>query len=441
MKYRIQGYKPGPDSLRFHKLIENDPRAKEILVLAPIRSGKSYSIKQQIIRDAWLNPHGVDAPLLVTAPTYGMVRPIHERPLKAFFHRAGLLKSHNFQTHEMELVNGNWLHFRSMEDPDNIRGSGYYRAYCDEAAYCKEYAIDVVRGRLLTTDGNLVMITTPKGTANWIYQKYFTDEGIEERGTDFRLIKYKLSNNPLITPAAEQRLRQKYDTKLAAQELDAEFIDLFQDLVYYSFSEANIKAGLFEDWRQNKSPIYIGLDYNVGIMAYVAVTKLDSNVFAVIDEGSGFLSVEDVGKNILMKYGSDVTIIDDASGRNRNQTDGRTNRDLLYQLGFRKIMSNKKNPLVMRRVSNLNAHFRDSLGNLRVYIDPRCRKLISETRTITYKEGKAIIDDMGNKRGHHTDALGYCIGTLSAYSFGWDSQDPGSKWRQDYAKRNWRDAA
>jgi len=418
-------YVSGPDALRMHRL-RHKRKAKEILVLAPIRSGKTLSIVFEAATVAWNNE--LDGGTFIGAPTYGMLRPLLMRPILSILERAGLIAEKNLSNGEARLKSragfsdeSRWIFFRSLEVPDHYRGLTVGPAFVDEAAYCQRYSIDILRERQLTTDGPLYMATTPKGRQNWVYNDYFAP-GAEHRDDPyFKYVRYSIYNNPRITKKAVERLRMKFDKRLAAQEIDAEFIDLFEDLVYYAFHEVNVGRYKFNP----NIPVYVGLDYNVGINAWCAVQRIGPATWAVVDEGEGLLSTKEVGRDLLDRFGPEVNVIDDASSGNaRQQGDGRTNRQILAQVGIKHIASNTRNPLVQRRVTVVNACFEDGLGNNHLFIDENCVGTINELSTITYKEGTVKVDDQQRKRGHRTDALGYAVMWVTGGVLGWDVKAP-----------------
>lgn len=413
-------YKPHSSALKYHRLRYNEPHIKEILILAAIRSGKSYSLRYEIIKAANNNP--TDDPVLVAMPTYRMVRIVHMQEIISMLKRMGLHSRHSFSESEVYLRNGKCIQFRGLDDPDNaVRSMAYYEAFVDECAYCTQYAVDVIKTRLLTTNGRLNMVTTPKGVNNWVYQRYFSEEGVRNRPDYFKHIYYRLRDNPTITDEAEARLRASLDPKLAEQELDARFVNLRSQTVYYAFADQNIGRFTYD---QNK-PVYIGIDYNVGIMAWVALQAVGAKSYAVVKEGCGSHDVKSVADDLLALFGSSAIIIDDASGRNRNQGDGATNRQILRAKGLKKISSLKSNPMIDRRVSTVNALCNDAQNRRRLFVDRNCSNLSGELRTLSYKEKTGKIDSMGGSMGHITDALGYALMFLTrGQILGWDERSP-----------------
>jgi len=400
--YALDEYVPHPGQLELHRA--ND---KEILVVSSIRAGKSYGIIFDAIVSAWNNPTNWGT--LIAAPTYRLVDSVLERPIVNKLLSMNLLKEHSFSRHESTLKNGKVIYYRSLDEPDlALRGLNIHKAYIDEAAYCSKYAIDVVKGRLLTSNGQLIMITTPNGQTSWMYDEY-----IVEKNPNVKYVKFQLTDNPIITKEAIERLYESYDPLLAKQELEGEWVNLFENQVYYAFSDDNLK-----ELESNDSQIYIGLDFNIDKNAWVAIQKLPNNTFQVIDEGYGDKTTADVATTLLTTYPGAI-VIPDATGNNRLQGTGKTNFQLLRQAGMHNIVEKRSNPHRSDRYANVNATFLNALNQRRLFIDEKkCSRLVRELRELSYKEGTNKVEDKNGEIGHITDALGYAIMHLTGKSVG-----------------------
>ena len=397
-KYEISTYLPHKGQLELHRATE-----KEILVVSSIRSGKSWAIIHQVIVDSWNNP--TDFGVLVCAPTYLLLDALLERPIIKMLTQMGLLENHAYHRRESTLKNGKTIYFRSLVEPDEaIRGLNVYKAYIDEASLVSKYAVDVVKGRLLTTNGQLIMICTPKGTSNWIYQDY-----ISTRKPNVKYINFNLRDNPIISEEAITRLYESYDKLMAQQELEGKWVNLYQHRVYFGFEEGNIGTYKYEDNKQ----VYIGLDFNLSKNAWCSIQRMPNNTFKVIHEEYGARTTADVAYQIQRKYGKEVIIIPDASGGQRLAGTALTHFSLLRQAGLNNIIERRKNPDINKRLAVCNANFTNALGQHRVFIDKSCTQTIRELNTLAYMKTTNKIDTLGEKVGHRTSALGYAIMYLS----------------------------
>lgn len=412
MKAVFADYTPGPDSLRMHR-----SQALETLVIAAIRSGKTHSLRQEIIKQAWNNPYEFFA-TFVGAPEYKQLGPLLEDPITERLDKLGLLRRHNHSEHETILRNGRRIYYRSLDNYDAIRGLDIWFAVIDEFPLCKKLGVDVVKGRLLTTNGRLVMVGTPKGTNNWVYEQYYGPNAAPP--AHVKQLRYSIFNNPIITQAAVDRLRADYDPRMARQEIDGEWVNLTESAVYYAFDE---KLNVAEH-TLNASEIFIGLDYNIGINAWIALQKdVRHDTLHVFAEGYGAKTTRDVAAQIRARFGERCIILDDASGATRQQGDARTQREILVQCGLQRISAYTSNPERVRRHAVVNAHCENGLGQRRLFVSPACKHLISEMSNLCYKpKGSDEPDDRDGKAGHITDALGYAVWFVSGGLAVWSSK-------------------
>jgi hypothetical protein len=57
-----------------------------------------------------------------------------------------------------------------------------------------------------------------------------------------------------------------------------------------------------------------------------------------------------------------------------------------------------------------NATFRTAAGDVRMFVDARCKELIKDFEQVTYKpDSNAIDKDKDRNRTHLSDALGYLL--------------------------------
>ena len=392
--YFIDEYNPHPGQKLLHEATE-----KEIIVVSSIRSGKSYAIIFDVIINAWNNP--TENAVLVCGPVYRLLEKVLEREIVNKLLHMGLLQEHSYSRHETTLKNGKTILYRALEKPDiALRGLNIWRAYVDEFSYTTKYAIDVLKGRLLTSDGTLIMICTPNGTGSWVYEEY-----ISTKKPNVRYIEFNLRDNPIITEEAISRYYASLDKLMAQQELEGKWVNLYQDRVYFGFEEGNIGTYKYEDDKQ----VYVSVDYNIDKNSWQALQRMPNNTFKVISEEYGARTTSDLSYQILKKYGKEVIIIPDASGGFRLQGTATTHFDIMRQAGLNNIIENRKNPDVSKRIAVANAAFTNGLNQHRVFIDKSCTQTIRELNTLAYMKTTNKIDTLGEKVGHRTSALTYGI--------------------------------
>ena len=84
---------------------------------------------------------------LIGAPTYTMLRDATQRTFFALLPPA-LVRVYNKSEHHLTLTNGSEILFRSLDQPDRVRGLNLAWFWLDEAPLCGYYAWQVLKGRL-----------------------------------------------------------------------------------------------------------------------------------------------------------------------------------------------------------------------------------------------------------------------------------------------------
>lgn len=117
--------------------------------------------------------------------------------------------------------------FRTASDPERMRGPNLSGLWLDEASIMVKEALDISMATLREGGemGWVNMTFTPKGRQHWTFGEFFDKDG--------RLRKYseifhsKQSDNPMLAAQFVEVMREQYgEGKLAAQELDGDFIDV-----------------------------------------------------------------------------------------------------------------------------------------------------------------------------------------------------------------------
>jgi phage terminase large subunit-like protein len=168
---------------------------------------------------------------IITAPTYPMLR---DATIRTFMEiAAGLIKDYNKSEHIAIMRNGSEILFRSVSDPETMRGPSISWWYGDEAALYLPKVWQIMMGRLRQygAHGWAWITTTPKGR-NWIWQKF-----VQAARKGYRLLKAATMANPYLDQAFVAGLVEEYVGDFAAQELLGEFV-AFEGLIYPEFDRA-----------------------------------------------------------------------------------------------------------------------------------------------------------------------------------------------------------
>jgi hypothetical protein len=182
-----------------------------------------------------------------------------------------IISRKNATERRFEFTTGGVLEFWSLDNPQAGRGRKYKRVIIDEAAFVPSlmdawnYAI---RPTLADLEGDAWTTSTPKGR-NGFWQMY--QWGVDEGYPDWRSWQMPSEVNPLIPPAELAEMRRTLPERVAAQELDALFLD--------------DAGGVFR--RVMEAATATALDSGVWGRAYIAgvdvATQQDFTVVSILD--------------------------------------------------------------------------------------------------------------------------------------------------------------
>lgn len=120
-----------------------------------------------------------------------------------------------------EFENGSFLHFRSAEDPESLRGAGLDFLWMDEAAFIPNArAWEVARPALSDKLGAVWTTTTPDGK-NWLYEDFWSERAVANPAQG--RVEYRSIDNPYFPEEEWKELMETYHPLLFKQEYMASF--------------------------------------------------------------------------------------------------------------------------------------------------------------------------------------------------------------------------
>ena len=405
---RVVNYRPLKSQQAFH-----DSVATFKGFSGPIGSGKSAALCYEAIRMAYDNPGTVG---LVGAPTYPMLRDATLTALIEALETNEIPYQHLKAENTLKLTEpGSVILLRSMEEYERLRGTNLAWFGVDELTYTKEEAWRRLEGRL--RDPKAIRhggfgVWTPKGF-DWVHRRFVADPvpGHEViHATPFE-------NRHLLAcqPDFYERLQGSYDQRFYEQEVLGKYVNAKGGLVYYAFErERNVVRQEMSPYQ----PLHWALDFNVDPMSSVVAQRTGDGVVRVLDEiVLRRATTEEACEEFEKRFGKPqggVVIYGDASGESK-KTAGASDYDIVRAFfrsrGIRATYRvPKSNPLVKRRVAQVNGRLRNAAGEVMLLVDPRCRELIADFEQVAYLEDSLEIDKKRDRRRTHTsDALGYMI--------------------------------
>ncbi len=160
-------------------------------------------------------------PVAYFAPTYKLLLPIWDELTRRL---APVITAKNVQERRIQLITGGAIECWSLDRPDAGRSRKYALAVIDEAALVADldYAYNAaIRPTLADLRGEAWLLSTPKGKQTF-YDLYRRGEQGEPGWAAFR---FSTATNPHIHPDEIAAMRSDMPAHIAAQEIDAEFLD------------------------------------------------------------------------------------------------------------------------------------------------------------------------------------------------------------------------
>lgn len=277
----------------------------------------------------------------------------------------------------------------TMEKPENLAGPTVGWWWADEAAFYRKLAFDKGAARVRDKKGpcTIRFTTTPNGF-NWLYE-YFV-----ENPADYKEVIYSktLDNLDNLPDTYVEQLKAQYDTKMAAQELDGQFVNLNSGQVYYAFDR---KRHVSNCEIKDTDLLIVGLDFNVNPLCGVFVAKRGEMLY-IVDElyltnSNTFQAAKEIIRRFPTRY---LQVVADETGNRRRTSSNQTDHEIIRRAGLELV--DFKNPTVKDRHNNLNRLFDRNY----IKINPKCTNLIKDLEQLTHDND----DDM---LSHISDALGY----------------------------------
>lgn len=366
------------------------------VVVAGRRFGKTFLSTAEILTKAL---SAKDQNVWYVAPTYKAAKEIAWEMLISQIPPEYIAKT-NETSLKLSLLNGSTISLKGAEKPDNLRGRSLDFVVLDEFADMRPQAwSEVLRPSLSDRIGSALFIGTPKGR-NHFYDLY--GKGID--GDDgWRAYQYTTIQGGNVPPSEIESAKADLDERTFQQEYEAEFVN-YSGIIYYGFKrEQSVKRH-----DGDRSVIHVGMDFNLDPMSAVLMTR-KGDTLHIFDEIVMFGSnTDEMVAELRERYGNGTIVIypDPASRQRKTSAGGRTDLSILQNAGF-EVRVRNSHAAVRDRINAVNSRLLSNDGQRRLYVDPKCKKVIESLERHTYKEGTSQPEKDGFD--HMNDALGYAV--------------------------------
>ena len=297
---------------------------------------------------------------------------------------------------------------RSMDRPGSIIGFKISRALVDEIDTLPKRKAKTVWNKIIArlrlvvpgVENGIGVTTTPEGFM-FVYDTF-----AKEPTKSYSMVQASTHENAInLPPDYIDALIETYPEALIDAYVNGLFVNLTHGTVYRSFNRGRNSS---KETIQEREPLYIGMDFNVGKMAACVFVER-KNGYHCVGEIKNGVDTPWMIDTIKEKWrGHQITVYPDASGKNASSK-GASLSDigLLRNAGF-SVSANNSNPRVKDRVNSVNKCFEDQ----KVWINPTtCPETARCIEQQPYDDNGE--PDKSVDMDHHTDAFGY----FSHYKF------------------------
>jgi hypothetical protein len=400
-------------------------QARFPVVVAGRGSGKTELARRRVVRFLNVVKPWPDPKYFYALPTYTQAKRVAWDPLKALVPKRWIRKISESELF-IETIYGSRLYLFGMDKPERAEGVQWDGGIMDE---CSDQKPGVFHRSLYPAFSHrrawCWRIGVPKrygcGAAEF---KSAFEKGL--KGLD--------EHAAFTWPSSDIISRE--DATLAMGNLDAlDYAEQFGALWQ------SVGGGIFHAWdeRYNRSeiacyrpdlPVIVGSDFNVNPMCWTLSHSQDNRTLHVFDEivlrdTNTAATLADLYKR-LGGHQSGWVFCGDATGQSRKTSAAES--DYLQirnaeQFVGRRVLYPRSNPSVVDRFAATNAMLCNAAGERRLFVHPRCTRLIADFEQRRWKDGARESDDYGDL-GHMSDALGYVIDMLFPLEYNFGNEIP-----------------
>lgn len=368
---------------------------------------------------------------LVGAQTYSLVRDTtlssYFEHLENFGMKSGKDYFYNKSDQKLEFQNGSRILFRHFDEPNKLKSLNLGFVEMEEMSDIPYDTFKMLLGRMRQHISpawkdfkyRVFGHTNPETRKGWIYRTF-----VASKRPNFRLIQAPSTENIHLPKAFLENMKNLYDENYYKMNVLGRFDDSTNNLAVKNFDLKNLRKLCY----RSDLPLHISCDFNVDPMCWILAYKDAERAYffdeIILENTTTVQTCEEFAR----RYGGHrarIIINGDASGDNRSCTSEYTNYLLMKRcfsnLGFRQVDIEIRgfNPPIKNRISAFNCLVKSQNGTRRLFIDPKCEKLLYNIENLKYREGSSILDLPGYQKirsqpetkflGHPFDAASYLV--------------------------------
>ena len=359
----------------------------------------------------------------IYAPTYRML----EDSTKAMFFQVLQSKGINYQykasDNYVTLFGDTKILFRSMDNPEHLRGTELAWFWIDEGGQMKsKAAFDIIMGRCSADAPEpMGLITTTPNGLNWLYDEIVEKE-IQNRSKVYHA---HTDWNTALSDDFVNRLFDTFDSRYAKQELKGLWVDIFAGQAYWNFDRG---ASVNDKIKYEPNiPLVLAFDLNVDPMCWDVLqqrTHKDGyKIDIILDEiHMRTASTEAACNEFIARYGKEglnhkagVNVYGDSTCKHRTTQTTRTDYRIIKEMlekafpGQVEMHIGRSNPAISDSVAAVNARLKNLNGVRKLFINSKCKETVADLERVFFEPGTRTLSKKDPERTHHSDAIRYYI--------------------------------
>lgn len=340
---------------------------------------------------------------LVGAQTYTLIR---DTTLQTYFEHLdnfGFTEGKDYDwsssLQKLTFKNGSEILFRHFDEPNKLKSLNLGFVEIEEMSDIPFDTFKMLLGRMRQKvkkswkdfTYRIFGHTNPETCRGWVYKTFK-----ENKSPNYRLISAPTTQNIYLPKGFCDELKKVYDEQYYNIFVLAQNGEYNNGLVIKDFSDENIKEITY----QPEMDLHISCDFNVDPMCWVFAHKTDDKVFyfdEIAMENTTTAKACDEFYRRYPNHKGKIIVNGDASGDNRSCTSEYTNYVIinkkLLQFGYDvEIQIKAFNPPIKNRIMAFNSKVRSANGEVCLFVDKKCEKLLYNIYNLKYKEGSSKID-------------------------------------------------
>ena len=339
---------------------------------------------------------------LVGAQTYSLVR---DTTLKTYFEHLdnfGFVegKDYNWYSSMQTLTfpNGSEILFRHFDEPNKLKSLNLGFVEIEEMSDIPYDTFKMLLSRMRQKPSEdwkgfryrIFGHTNPEINKGWVYKTFK-----ENPPPNYRLISAPTTQNIYLPENYCEELKKLYDEEYYKIFVLAQNGEYTKGLVVKDFTDKNILDIPY----CKEMDMHISCDFNVDPMCWLLAHKTEDKVFYFDEIAMENTTTAKACEEVCRRYPNHkgkIIVNGDASGDNRSCTSEYTNyviiKKKLQQYGYDADIRIKAfNPPIKNRVMAFNSKVKSANGDICLFVDKKCEKLLYNIYNLRYIEGSSKI--------------------------------------------------